>query len=114
MVRRRYVTVAEAADEVGLTESYIRRLCREGRVRGAERFGKSWMIPTPVTVYSVIESQTGGRAGLIGATEAAAVLGITRQRVIQLCRAGGIKGARKVGRHWAIPTPVERVRLRGG
>ena len=35
--------------------------------------------------------------------EAAIRLGLSRQRVFQLCKDGRITGARKVGRLWVIP-----------
>ena len=41
--------------------------------------------------------------------QAAAELGVTPARVRQLCSAGAIAGAFKVGlRDWIIPLPVER------
>lgn len=40
-----YVKVAEAAERWGLTPHRVQELCRHGRVTGAVRFGRDWMIP---------------------------------------------------------------------
>ena len=39
-------------------------------------------------------------------TEAASILGCSRQYVHALIKASRIKGAFRVGKHWAIPQPV--------
>ena len=39
-------------------------------------------------------------------TEAAARRGCSRQYILQLIHAGRVKGAFRVGKHWAIPQPV--------
>ena len=44
-----YVTVQEAAGALLVTPAHCRRLCREGKIAGALKFGRStWMIPAPV------------------------------------------------------------------
>jgi hypothetical protein len=40
-----FVTAAEAAAKSGTTDRRIQQLCVQGKVPGAQRFGKSWMIP---------------------------------------------------------------------
>ena len=40
------ISVKEAAALWGVTERRITGLCREGRISGAEKNGKSWLIPT--------------------------------------------------------------------
>lgn len=40
-----FITTAEAAAKSGTTGRRIQQLCVEGKVPGAQRFGKSWMIP---------------------------------------------------------------------
>ena len=37
------------------------------------------------------------------ATEAAEIMGLTRQHVGGLCRNGALPGAQKLGRYWVIP-----------
>lgn len=40
-----YLTVSEASKIVGMTEEYVRRLCVDGKIIGAIKFGKAWAIP---------------------------------------------------------------------
>lgn len=40
-----HITAAEAARRWGVSERRVQRLCAEGRVPGAERFGRAWRIP---------------------------------------------------------------------
>ena len=44
------VTVKEAALRLGVSERRVRKLARDGRVRGATKTGAEWLIPTPVEV----------------------------------------------------------------
>lgn len=40
-----YQTTTEAGVKTGLAASYIRRLAASGRIAGAEKVGKTWLIP---------------------------------------------------------------------
>lgn len=40
-----WMTAAEAARKWGVTPRRVQILCAEGRVAGAERFGRAWRIP---------------------------------------------------------------------
>ena len=40
-----YITVKEAAEKWGVTPRRVQILCAEERIKGATRFGRSWMIP---------------------------------------------------------------------
>jgi hypothetical protein len=40
-----WLTVAQAAQEMGQTDRHVRRMCVEGRVAGAEKDGRDWRIP---------------------------------------------------------------------
>ena len=40
----------EAANRLGVSERRVRKLARDGRVRGALKTGAEWLIPTPVEV----------------------------------------------------------------
>ena len=42
------VTVKEEAIRLGVSERRVRKLARDGRVRGAVKAGAEWLIPTPV------------------------------------------------------------------
>ena len=53
------VTVREAATRLGVLERRVRKLARDGRVRGAMKAGAEWLIPTPVGVIP-------GRRGPVG------------------------------------------------
>ena len=53
------VTVREAAIRLGVSERRVRRLARDGRVRGATKTGAEWLIPTPVELVP-------GRRGPVG------------------------------------------------
>ena len=48
MPSSRIVSSADAANELRLTESMIRRLCRQELIQGAEKKGRDWWIPSPV------------------------------------------------------------------
>ena len=41
-----YITVKEAAEKWGITPRRVQILCAEERIKGAYRFGRSWMIPS--------------------------------------------------------------------
>ena len=42
----RYITVKEAADKWKVSPRRVQILCSQDRIKGAYRFGKSWMIPS--------------------------------------------------------------------
>jgi len=108
-----YVSVPEAARELEVSATHVRTLCQQGRIVGAHKVGKVWVMPSPVQVLSVVE-KAGGAQGDLNASQAAAELGVSRMRMVQLCRLGRIAGARKVGKVWVIPTPVTRIPGRPG
>ncbi|MDE2999526.1 MAG: helix-turn-helix domain-containing protein [Gemmatimonadota bacterium] len=62
------VTVREAAVRLGVSERRVRKLARDGRVRGATKSGGEWLIPTPV---EVIPGRRGpaGVAGRVGVSD---------------------------------------------
>ena len=41
----KYITAAEAAEMAGVTSRYIKMLCAQGRIKGAERMGRVWIVP---------------------------------------------------------------------
>lgn len=53
------VTIKQAAIRLGISERRVRKLARDGRVRGAIKAGAEWIIPTPVEVVP-------GRRGPVG------------------------------------------------
>lgn len=47
-----YISVKEASEKYGLSESYITRLLREGRVKGQKLGLRVWMVnPSKVEAY---------------------------------------------------------------
>ena len=102
------MTANEVADELGLTPGRIRQLCQSGRIRGAEKFGNAWAIRSPVKLVERVPT------GFVTPTDAAEELGLTPGRVLQLCEAGSIVGAEKVGHRWRIPYPIKRIPRRSG
>lgn len=57
----RAVSVAEAADALGVSERRVRQLIDAGRVPGAERIGGVWLIPTDKDGRPKIELRGPGR-----------------------------------------------------
>ena len=45
---RRLISVTEAASEWNVTRARIHQLLAEGRIRGAQKVGEVWVIPSPV------------------------------------------------------------------
>ena len=41
-----YITVKEAAEKWELKERAVQKMCTDGRIPGASKFGKSWAIPS--------------------------------------------------------------------
>ena len=60
------LSVEMAADRLGVSSRYVRRLCQDGRVRGARRLGHSWVIPMPIDI--AVGSR--GRTGVAGTVHA--------------------------------------------
>jgi len=44
----KYMSIKEASEKWGISDSRIRLLCREGRVEGAKKIGRNWTIPFDV------------------------------------------------------------------
>lgn len=40
-----YLSIRETANKWGVSERRVNQYCSEGRIPGAERFGRSWAIP---------------------------------------------------------------------
>ena len=40
-----FITLTEAAERGGISARRLRTLCDEGRIEGAEKFGRNWAIP---------------------------------------------------------------------
>jgi excisionase family DNA binding protein len=44
------ISVQAAAAALGVSERYVRRLASQGRVQGAKKIGRDWLIPSPPVV----------------------------------------------------------------
>ena len=55
----------EAADDLGITRTRLLRLLIEGRVKGAKKIGRDWVIPTPIELIPGSRGPAGvaGRKG---------------------------------------------------
>jgi excisionase family DNA binding protein len=45
-----FISAQAAAVTLGVSERYVRRLARQGRVQGAQKIGRDWLIPSPPVV----------------------------------------------------------------
>ena len=102
----KYISVPEAAIELGLSVSRILRLCQHGLIQGAWKRNHKWAIPSPVVRLDVRPD------GCVSLEEAAKELGVGRQRLWKLCTLNHIQGAHLVLGRWAIPSPVVRLDAR--
>lgn len=50
MSEKPFATCTEAAQELGLSARRIRALCEQGRVHGAIKVGRDWLIPRPIRI----------------------------------------------------------------
>jgi hypothetical protein len=41
----KFITTEQAARRIGTTARYVQMLCKEGKVKGAKKFGGAWMVP---------------------------------------------------------------------
>jgi|FLYL01.1.fsa_nt_gi excisionase family DNA binding protein len=63
------VTAAEAADMLGVTPRHVRRLVREGRLRGW-RVGSSWVLPVHEVAHYAVHRGWCNRYGIKGGSRA--------------------------------------------
>lgn len=55
------VPISEAAQQWGIPGSMLTRLCREGRIEGAEKIKGAWMIPSDAQYPADARVKAGGR-----------------------------------------------------
>ena len=106
------LTAKQTAEKLDVSPARVRDLCQRGRVRGAKKLGMAWMIPDPPVLLGKMGNLGG--SDYVTAPEAARIMGISRQRLSDLCTEGKIKGAIQKGRYWSIPFPIERLQGRNG
>ena len=96
----------EARADAWAREAALPERTHQGGTKVRERLGD------PVSPVKVVERVPDGIRTT--PTEAAEELGLTLGRVLQLCEAGSIVGAEKVGHRWRIPYPIKRIPRRSG
>jgi Mg/Co/Ni transporter MgtE len=55
------ITVAEAAQELHLSVQRVRVLAQTGRLVGARKLGRDWLIPSPIVVNPPLQIKHGRR-----------------------------------------------------
>jgi excisionase family DNA binding protein len=50
----RLISVQGAAGALGVSERYVWKLARLGRMKGAQKIGRDWLIPSPPVVLPSI------------------------------------------------------------
>ena len=55
------ITVSEAAEALHLSRQRVQVLARTGRLVGARKIGRDWLIPSPVVVNPPIQTKLGRR-----------------------------------------------------
>lgn len=58
-----FLTCKEAAAELNVTDGRVRQLLMEGRIWGARKFGRDWLIPSPIRVQKRKLGRPAGAAG---------------------------------------------------
>lgn len=48
-MRDTFRTVREISEQWGVTERAVRHMCAQGRIDGAEKIGRDWLIPADVS-----------------------------------------------------------------
>ena len=61
------VTIQGAVVRLGMSERRMRKLARDGRVKGVTKAGSEWLIPTPVEVTPGRRDPVGVAGGFDGA-----------------------------------------------
>lgn len=54
-----YMTIQAASEKWGISERRIQTLCTEGRLEGAQKFGRQWAIPADLDKPSDLRIKSG-------------------------------------------------------
>lgn len=102
------LTAHEAAKAAGLKPQYFYTLLNAGRVEGAQRYGRGWLVPKNFKIVPAPSrgSRQGAKApeGWIGVPEAVKQYGVSRQTLIRAANGGRI-ASKRVGGRWVFPPP---------
>jgi hypothetical protein len=56
-----YISVQKAADKWDITERQVQRICSDGKIPDAIRFGRAWAIPIYTERLTIIRGAKPGR-----------------------------------------------------
>lgn len=103
------INARQAAEELGISHQRVCQLLNMGRIQGARKKGRGWLIPPdPKVIPSVNTGRKQPPPGYVQVTQAAIELKVSTGMVRQYIGQGRIPGAVKLGRHkWIMPTPVQ-------
>lgn len=99
-MKKTFMTSKEYAERCQLSQSHVKELCRQGKIPGAQKIGRDWLI-------SEMEEETQEK-GPITAKTVANRLGFSVSHMRRLIREGKMKGTKK-GRDWIIIDLEQRV-----
>ena len=55
-----YMSVQEAADKWDITVRQVQKICSDGKIPGAMRFGRAWAIPSDIKKPTITRSVKPG------------------------------------------------------
>lgn len=107
-----YISSEDAAEKWNSLPDIVSRLCREGRVPGAEFVDGYWHIPE--TTERPTHERMSRKTGYISPTKAAEKWDVSPSFVCKAAKEGRIPGAELTGGKWHIPENAERPMRRRG
>ena len=54
------ISVQETAEKWQVSERRVQKLCEDGRIKGVQRFGRSWVIPADAEKPADLRRKGGG------------------------------------------------------
>lgn len=92
-----YTTAKDTAERWGVTQDFVYRLCRSGRIDGALRQNRHWYIPADADRHAIKNGEFTSPVFM------ATKWGIGYETVVRLCAEGSIPGVERDGIKWKIP-----------
>jgi hypothetical protein len=83
--------------------STIVRLCQQGRILGAMKPGREWLIPQGAAIKGARTRIEYGRHKGLSPSQYAKKHGVHRSRIYQLLKQDRIEGAKQTAHGWDIP-----------
>jgi excisionase family DNA binding protein len=106
-------TAPQAAERLQCSHRWVKRLAETGRLPGAVKVGRGWVIPADAVEHGLPTKGTSTPpvAGMCDITSAAERLGLSVRYVQRLAAGGQLAGACKQQGFWYIPTGAIEARL---